>query len=134
MGRRNIALRYCGALFALLLVVGVTAGSTAAKTGGATAAAKPAVTTITLAHWNSSPVELKALRATLAAFAKRNKTIKVNEISLDPYPEGMLARFAARKPPDIFYVDSSVLPDWASQGVLEPIGDDLKKAGFSTKT
>jgi multiple sugar transport system substrate-binding protein len=134
MRRRNHGwLRAAAALMGTALVVGVTASATSARDDGATAASKKAVTTITLAHWNSSDVELKALRATLAAFAKQNKQVKVNEISLDPYPEGMLARFAARKPPDIFYVDSSYLLDWASQGVLEPIGDDLQKAGFSLK-
>ena len=33
----------------------------------------------------------------------------------------MLAQFAARKPPDVFYVDSNVVPDWIKQGVLEPL-------------
>ena len=40
----------------------------------------------------------------------------------------MLARFAARKPPDVFYVDSNVFLDWVTQGVLEPIDSYLKKA------
>ena len=131
--RKHGWLRLASASLGLMLLCGVSAGASLAKTGGASSASKQSVTTITLAHWNSSDVELKALRATLAAFAKSNKTVKVKEISLDPYPEGMLARFAARKPPDIFYVDSSYLLDWASQGVLEPIGDDLQKAGFSLK-
>jgi multiple sugar transport system substrate-binding protein len=131
--RRHGWTRLAAAVTGVMVVVGLAAASAPAKTGGSTSASKQAVTTITLAHWNSSDVELKALRATLAAFAKSNKTVKVKEISLDPYPEGMLARFAARKPPDIFYVDSSFLLDWASQGVLEPIGDDLQKAGFSLK-
>jgi len=126
-------LRVSAVLAGAALVVGVAASASTAKTGGAAAASEGKATTITFAHWNSSPVELKAIRATLKAFEKRNPSIKVNEISLDPYPEGMLARFAARKPPDIFYVDSSVFPDWVTQGVLEPIGPYLKKNKVNTK-
>ena len=126
-------LRLSAVLAGAALVVGVAAGASTATTGGAKAPSATKVTTITFAHWNSSPVELKGIRATLKAFEKRNPSIKVNEISLDPYPEGMLARFAARKPPDVFYVDSSVFPDWVSQGVLQPIGSYLKSAGMSTK-
>ncbi len=117
----------------VVLGAGVTAGATSAKTEGAAAPGAQTATTITLAHWNSSPVELASLRATLAAFKRANPSINVKEISLDPYPDGMLARFAARKPPDVFYVDSSVFPDWVSQGVLEPLNSYLSKAKMSTK-
>jgi multiple sugar transport system substrate-binding protein len=134
MRRRNHGrVRAVAALTGAVLVVAISASASSGKTDGATAVSKQAATTITLAHWNSSPVELAALRKTIAGFEKANPSIKVNEISLDPYPEGMLARFAARKPADIFYVDSNVLLDWASQGVLEPIGDDLARTHFSTK-
>jgi multiple sugar transport system substrate-binding protein len=126
-------LRLSAVLAGAALVVGVAASTSTAKTGGASGASATKVTTITFAHWNSSPVELKGIRSTLKAFEKRNPTIKVNEISLDPYPEGMLARFAARKPPDIFYVDSSVFPDWVTQGVLEPIGPYIRSQGIATK-
>jgi multiple sugar transport system substrate-binding protein len=126
-------LRVSAVLAGAALVVGVTASASTAKTGGAASSASVKATTITFAHWSSSPVELKAIRTTLAAFEKRNPSIKVNEINLDPYPEGMLARFAARKPPDLFYVDSSVFPDWVSQGVLEPLNSYMSKAHMSTK-
>ena len=45
----------------------------------------------------------------------------------------MLAKFAARKPPDVFYVDSNVFPDWVTQGVLEPLDSYIKKSKFNTK-
>jgi multiple sugar transport system substrate-binding protein len=117
----------------VILVAGVTAGGSSAKTGGAATPSAQQKTTITIAHWSSSPVELASLRATLAAFGRANPSINVKEINLDPYPEGMLARFAARKPPDIFYVDSSVFPDWVSQGVLQPIDSYVKAAHMNTK-
>lgn len=115
------------------LVVGLTAGATLAKTGAAGGPAVQHKTTITFAHWNATGAELAAVKATEKAFQKANPSIAVKDVSLDPYPEGMLARFAARKPPDIFYVDSNVFPDWVSQGVLAPIGGSLAKAHFSTK-
>jgi ABC-type sugar transport system, periplasmic component len=121
-------------LAGLVLVVGVTGGGASAKTGGAANAQAQKSTTITLAHWSSSPVELASLRATLAAFGRAYPSITVKDINLDPYPEGMLARFAARKPPDVFYVDSNVFLDWVTQGVLEPINSYMAKAKFSTKT
>src|SRR5207248_744358 len=133
MRRRSKWLRVAAALAGAAVVVAITAASTGATTGRVDRPTAAKATTITLAHWSSSPVELKGVRATIAAFEKRNPSIKVNEINLDPYPEGMLARFAARKPPDIFYVDSNVFPDWVSQGVLEPISDDMAKAHMSTK-
>jgi multiple sugar transport system substrate-binding protein len=134
MGRRPHSWRRVAASLAgAALVVGVAAGTTAATTTGPHRAKATKTTTITLAHWSSSPVELKGVRATIQAFERRYPSIKVNEINLDPYAEGMLARFAARKPPDIFYVDSNVFPDWVSQGVLEPISDDMAKAHMSTK-
>jgi multiple sugar transport system substrate-binding protein len=120
-------------LGALALVVGVSAGAISAKTGGASSSHAQKATSITIAHWSSSPVELASLRATLAAFGRAYPSISVKEINLDPYPEGMLARFAARKPPDVFYVDSNVFLDWVTQGVLEPIDSYLKKAHISLK-
>jgi len=116
-----------------VLVVGIVAGGTSAKTTGADTAKSQQAITITLAHWNSSAVELASLRKTLAAFEKGHPQINVKEISLDPYPEGMLARFAARKPPDIFYVDSSVFPDWWKQGVLEPLNARIANSHFALK-
>jgi multiple sugar transport system substrate-binding protein len=115
------------------LIGGAAAGVSQGRTdyGGTPSTAK--VTTITLAHWSSSPVETAALKATEQAFQRAFPSIKVNDVTLDPYVEGMLARFAARKPPDIFYVDSSVFPDWRKQGLLEPLNARMVKAKFSPK-
>jgi multiple sugar transport system substrate-binding protein len=120
-------------LAGVALVVAVTAGSTAAKTGVAGGPVAQKKTTITFAHWNASGAELAAVKATERAFQRAYPSITVKDVSLDPYPEGMLARFASRKPPDIFYVDSNVFPDWVSQGVLAPIDSYLTKTHTSTK-
>ena len=116
-----------------VVVAAVGAGAISAKTGGAGSTQAQKATTISLAHWSSSPVELASLRATIAAFERAYPSINVKDINLDPYPDGMLARFAARKPPDVFYVDSNVFLDWVTQGVLEPLDPYLKKSKFSTK-
>jgi multiple sugar transport system substrate-binding protein len=88
------------------------------------------VKTITLATFTSSAVETAALRRTLAAFHAANRNIRVQHVVLDPYVEGMLARFAARRPPDLFVVDSSVFPDWNRQGLLEPLNARMVAARF----
>jgi multiple sugar transport system substrate-binding protein len=137
--RPHVPMRVGLVLAAMVLVVGVIAGGTAAKTSGTSgtsgtqAAKSQQVTTITLAHWSSSAVELSSLRKTLTAFEKANPSIKVKEINLDPYPEGMLARFASHKPPDLFYVDSNVFPDWWKQGVLEPLNARIAASHFALK-
>ena len=45
----------------------------------------------------------------------------------------MLAQFAARKPPDVFYVDSNVAPDWIKQGVIQDLTPYIKQYKFRTK-
>jgi multiple sugar transport system substrate-binding protein len=130
---RGVHVSFRTAIALLVLVALVTAGGTSATMRRPATSKAQKVTTITFAHWSSSPVELAGIRATLAAFQRAYPSIKVNEINLDPYPQAMLARFAARKPPDVFYVDSSVFPDWVSQGVLAPIDTYLRQAGVSTR-
>ena len=130
---RGVRVSFRTVIALVVLVAGVTAGGSSARTGGAATPNAGKTTTITFAHWSSSPVELASIRATLAAFERSHRSINVKEINLDPYPEGMLARFAARKPPDIFYVDSAYFPDWVSQGVLQPIDSYVKAQHVNTK-
>src|SRR5262245_19528351 len=100
----------------VVAVLAAVAIAAAAGVGGGTGKAAPQGSqvsgTITLAHWSSSTVETQLLRQVLAGFRKSHPKIKVNELVLDPYPQQMLTRFAARKSPDVFYVDSNVIPDW----------------------
>src|SRR3954467_3585867 len=97
-------------------------------------AASAKKTTITLTGWASSPAETSALRTTITGFERSHKNYTVNYAPINgDYPAAMLAKFAARKPPDVFYVDSNVAPDWMSQGVLEPLDSYIKKAKFNTK-
>ena len=91
-------------------------------------------TTVTLTGWASSPAETSALRTTISAFERSHPNYTVNYAPINgDYPAAMLAKFAARRPPDVFYVDSNVAPDWMSQGVLEPLDSLIKKNKFKTK-
>src|SRR5919201_2232162 len=93
-----------------------------------------AKTPVTLTGWASSPAETAALKTTIRGFEKSHPKFKVNYAPINgDYPAAMLAKFAARKPPDVFYVDSNVAPDWMTQGVLEPLDSFVKKTHFNTK-
>jgi len=91
-------------------------------------------TTVTLTGWASSPAETAALRTTIAGFERSHPNFTVNYAPINgDYPAAMLAKFAARRPPDVFYVDSNVAPDWMSQGVLEPLDSLIKKNHYNVK-
>ena len=124
--------RFAAAVGLVACVTAVAAGTGQGRTDRAIAPRSAQVTTITLAHWASSTVETQLLRQVLAAFKKRNPQIRVNELVLDPYPTQMLARFAAGRSPDVFYVDSNVFPDWLKQRLLEPLNAQVKRTHFKT--
>ncbi len=124
-----------GAVVASLLVAAVTAAVSQGRTNAqATPATQEVTGSIRLAGWTSGgSTEGVLLKQVLAGFAKKYPKIKVTYTALDPYQQNMLAQFAARKPPDVFYVDSNDFPDWAKQGLLEPLGPYIAKYKFSTK-
>src|SRR5215213_1351675 len=123
-----------GGLFVALVVLAaaVAAAGQARDQRGTTQHAANA-TTVTLAGWASSPEETSALRKTIASFQRFNKDIKVSYTPISgDYDAAMLARFAARRPPDVFYVDSLDVPDYLP--ALEPLNSYIKKTkGFTTK-
>jgi multiple sugar transport system substrate-binding protein len=88
---------------------------------------------VTLAGWASSNVETNLLKQVLRGFAKTYPQVHVDYAPINgDYPAAMLAKFAARTPPDVFYVDSNVIPDWIKQGVLEPLDSYIKQSRFNT--
>ena len=120
----------------LAIVVAVAAGIGGGGGSAATAAptARDVTGSITLAGWTSGgSTEGQLLRQVLAGFKKKYPKINVTYTALDPYQQNMLAQFAARKPPDVFYVDSNDFPDWVKQGLLQPLDSYMKKYKFSTK-
>jgi multiple sugar transport system substrate-binding protein len=128
---RGFRTRSLLALLAVGILGAVTAGAGTAKTLVPSSAK---ATTITLSGWTSSGVERDALDKTVAAFEASHPSIKVNYQPIGgDYVASMLAKFSSRKPPDVFYVDSSVFPDWAKLGALEPLDSYIKKSKFNTK-
>jgi multiple sugar transport system substrate-binding protein len=118
----------------LLAVLTAVLLAAIATTGSQAKPQKAAVTTVTLTGWASSPAETDALKATIAGFERTHKSIDVEYAPINgDYPAAMLAKFSARKPPDVFYVDSNVAPDWMSQGVLAPLDSYIKKNKYNTK-
>jgi len=116
----------------LLLALAAVAGALSTAASAGHRAVK--VTTVTLSGWASSPAETASLQDTIAAFEKSHPTIKVNYAPINgDYPTAMVAKFAARTPPDVFYVDSNVFPDWVQQGALLPLDSYVAKTHFNTK-
>jgi multiple sugar transport system substrate-binding protein len=114
---------------ALLVLAAVGAGTTEGKT----ASPAQASGTVTLSGWASSPTETRLLRQVIRGFERTFPQIKVNYAPISgDYPAAMLAKFAARNPADVFYVDSNVAPDWIKQRVLEPLDPYVSKSKLKT--
>jgi multiple sugar transport system substrate-binding protein len=89
--------------------------------------------TVTLNGWVGAKVEDDLLREVIAAFEKSHPKIKVNYQAFNNYQATLLAKFAARKPPDVFYVAAEDFADWVRQGILEPLDSYAKTSKFSSK-
>lgn len=83
-------------------------------------------TTIQLMGWSSSPAENEALQAQVAAFQEANPNITVDLQLIPEYDTTIQAAFASGDAPDVFYVDSSKLPDYVDAGVIAPAGENLE--------
>jgi multiple sugar transport system substrate-binding protein len=116
-------------LVCLALAAVVALVATAAQAG----THKAKVTEVTLAGWSSGPDEDQLLNQVIAKFNATHPTIHATfSVINGDYSTAMTARFAAHNPPDVFYVDSSVAPGWAAQGVLEPLNSYIKKSKYDT--
>ncbi|MDQ3893159.1 MAG: extracellular solute-binding protein [Actinomycetota bacterium] len=125
--RRSIAL-------AVGLAAVVAAGAVASSGQGKPARKAAQRTTVTLTGWSlaGSRTEQNALLRTIAAFERSHKTIDVRYAPVaGDYDAAMLARFAARRPPDVFYVDSPDVPDYAP--ALQPLNSMIRRTKFNTK-
>ncbi len=122
-------------LFAVLLALAVVASALAAGSQAMTDRAKASkVTTVTLNGWQVSPAEETKLSKVVNDFNKSHPQIHVDYQSITgDYQAQELAKFAARKPPDVLYVDVADIRDWVGQGVLQPLDSYVKSSHFSTK-
>jgi multiple sugar transport system substrate-binding protein len=89
--------------------------------------------TVVLSGWQASGDEGTALNKVLDSFKTTYPNIKLDyqPVATD-YPTAMAAKFSAGEPPDVFYVDSSVAPDWIDQGVLQELDTMAAERGFDT--
>jgi multiple sugar transport system substrate-binding protein len=128
--RRSLAA--VGALGALLLAA---CGGGGGGSSGASNLTPPAEASgsVVLSGWASSPAETALLKQVVADFQQKYPKVKVNyqPVSGD-YPTAMLAKFSARKPPDVFYLDPNFAQDWIKQQLLEPLDDYIAKSNFDT--
>jgi multiple sugar transport system substrate-binding protein len=120
---------------AIVAVLTIMAGAGQARPDAKAAPAASQVQgNIVLAHWSAGSVETELLKQVITSFEKKYPRIHVRRRVLDPYQAPMLAQFAARKPPDVFYVDSNDAPDWIKQGVLEDLTPWIQRYKFRTQT
>jgi multiple sugar transport system substrate-binding protein len=127
-----IAVLVAAVVLAAALVVGAQARVNASA-GKAPAASKAPSGTVTLNGWQSSPQEEARLAKVVKDFQAKYPKIHVNYQSFNNYQATMLAKFASRKPPDVFYVDAADFADWVRQGVLQPLDSYAKASKFSSK-
>ncbi|HEY8028309.1 MAG TPA: extracellular solute-binding protein [Gaiellaceae bacterium] len=116
-----------GVALGLLVAVVLLAATAQAGTRGTK------VTNVTLAGWSSGPDEDTLLNQVVAKFNATHPTIHATFTVINgDYPTAMTARFAAHTPPDVFYVDSSVIGAWERQGVVQPLNSYVKASKFDT--
>jgi len=106
-------------LLALVMITALLLGSLSAVT------AQDDVT-IQLMGWSSSPAENDALQAQVDAFEAANPNVTVDLQLIPEYETTVQAAFASGDGPDVFYVDSSRLPDYVDAGVIAPAEDNLE--------
>lgn len=73
---------------------------------------------LVVAGWSSNPAEDVALRALLEQFTAETG-ISVEFIPSPDYNVTMQTAFASGRYANVFYIDSSVLPDWVEAGVVD---------------
>jgi multiple sugar transport system substrate-binding protein len=116
--------RVIAALAALVVVIAAVVAAAQASTKAVT---------VTLSGWSAGQDEDNLLRQVVTNFEKSHPNIKVDYSVINgDYATAMTSRFAAHNPPDVFYVDSSLAPTWAQQGVLQPLNSYIKSTKYDT--
>ena len=119
-------------LLGLVLIAGIAASASQGETDKKTGS--QASGEVTLSGWASSPTETKLLKEVIRGFERTFPSIKVNYAPISgDFTAAMLAKFAARKPPDVLYVDSNVAPDWIKQRVLDPLDTYISQSKLKTE-
>jgi multiple sugar transport system substrate-binding protein len=91
-------------------------------------------TNVTLAGWSSGPDEDALVQQMVTKFNATHSSVHATWTVINgSYTDAMTARFAAHNPPDVFYVDSSVIGSWEKQGVVQPLNGFVAKSHYNTK-
>jgi multiple sugar transport system substrate-binding protein len=96
------------------------------------AASSKSETTIVLSGWPESDPATATLENVIASFEATHPGIHVEYRPLANYTGDIEAAFAAGTAPDVFYVDSSLAPDWIARGFLQPLRGFATSSGFDT--
>jgi multiple sugar transport system substrate-binding protein len=109
------------------------AGGTPAPTSATTFDPMSISGTVVFSGWQASPEEGAILTTLFEDFQATypNITVDYQPVAGD-YPAAMTAKFSSGEPPDLFYVDSSVAPEWIDEGVLEDLEPTAQERGFDT--
>jgi multiple sugar transport system substrate-binding protein len=118
---------------AVVATIAVSGSQAMVRAAAPTKASKAPSGTVTLNGWQSSPVEEELLTKVVKDFEKSHPKIHVNYQSFNNYESIVLAKFAARKGPDVFYVHAEDFADWVRQGILQPLDSYVRASKFSTK-
>jgi len=89
--------------------------------------------TVTLSGWSVSTTEEDLLQQVVRAFERSHPNIDVKYDAIPNYDQAMLAKFSARQPPDVFYLNSEKAPTWIAQGLIAPLNSYISKTKFNTK-
>jgi multiple sugar transport system substrate-binding protein len=89
--------------------------------------------TVIFSGWQASPDEGDLLEQMISDFEGEypDVTVDYQPVSGD-YAQQRIADFSAGTPPDTFYVDSSLAPEWIEEGFLMPLDDYIAETGFDT--
>ena len=130
--RKRLMVATLLAIAAIVAAV-LTGGSQARVSVSKASPAKPSGN-VTLNGWQTSPAEETKLATVVNDFEASHPKIHVKYTSIGGnYQATMLAKFAARKPADVFYVDAADFADWVRQGVLQNLDSYVMKSKFKTK-
>jgi multiple sugar transport system substrate-binding protein len=128
MRKRLIVLAGVIALASAILAAGAQSRVLRDSPHGVTASG-----TVTLSGWSVGKTEEDLLKEVIAAFERRYPNINVSYDAIPNYDQAMLAKFSARQPPDVFYLNSEKAPTWISQGLIAPLDAYIKRSKFKTK-
>ena len=118
---------------AVVATIAVSGSQAMVRAAAPTKASKAPSGTVTLNGWQSSPAEEDLLTKVVKDFEKSHPKIHVNYQSFNNYESIVLAKFAAHKGPDVFYVHAEDFADWVRQGILQPLDSYVRASKFSTK-